>query len=158
MLVKEEISHSNNSLNPKVILHWISPVQPDLGEGSTWVQYLVRRSCRMVFRCTRELSSSSNLNNSTVLFWWGWFTTKRYTVSSWKRNGNRWSLCNSLCGWAPPALRQPRVQSTCWVWCICLMALQRQRDKYPRSARCLCNRIQISSFFPPRLALQGSLC
>lgn len=50
-----------------------------------WLQYLVRRSCRMVFTCTRALSSSTNLNNSTVLFWWGWFTTKRYTVSSKKK-------------------------------------------------------------------------
>lgn len=30
------------------------------------------------------------------------------------------------------------------------------RDKYPCSARCLCNRIQTSSYFSPRLALQGT--
>lgn len=131
-------------------------MQPDLEEDCFWVQYLVRRSCRKVFRCTRELSSSTNLNNSTVLFWWGWFTTKRYTVSSWKGNGNSWILCKILCGWVPPALRQPRAQSTCWVWCIFVMALQRQRDKYPHSARCLCNRIQISSYLCPRLAPQGT--
>lgn len=71
----------------------------------------------------------------------------------------KWKQLNSLqqSVWlSSPALRQPRAQGSCWVWCISLMALQRHRDQYPHSARWLCNHIQISSCFSPRLALQGT--
>lgn len=39
--------------------------------------YLWRSSCLMVFRCSREWSSWTNLNNSTWLLCSGWFTTNR---------------------------------------------------------------------------------
>lgn len=39
--------------------------------------YLFRSSCLMVFKWTRERSSSTNLNSSTWLLCWGWLTTNR---------------------------------------------------------------------------------
>lgn len=94
--------------------------------------YLWRSSCVMVFRCSREKSSSANLNSSTWLLCWGWLTTKRYTASSGEEHQRH---CKKYC--------QTRSKGCVWQKKKVYQGFYSNSDNNKRTQADTCQRSQV---------------